>query len=107
MTKLDPLARIAQLSARLDDLKAREKVRARKADAHRKIVLGALIIKAGLADESDATILGALLTLRDRIEHYRPAFETKGREVLSADAAKRKERTPPPAASAPVDPVGA
>lgn len=59
------------------------------------------MMKAGLGDCSEATILGGLLTLAAEMDRYGAAFEKKGLQVLSADAAKRKDRTPAPPSSAP------
>lgn len=39
----------------------------RRADAHRKIKLGGLIVKAELGDEDAAVLLGALLTIRQML----------------------------------------
>jgi len=40
----------------------------RRADAHTKIKLGGLVIKAGLADLPPETLLGALLDVRDALQ---------------------------------------
>lgn len=64
---------IANATNRLAKLKAREmlaeqraktkaKSEARRADAHRKIELGGLVIAAGVADMDPAELVGALLT---------------------------------------------
>jgi hypothetical protein len=54
----------------------------RKRDAHEKITLGGLVIKAGLREEDKAFILGVLLT----------AFEQSGNQALrDAMIAKGKE----------------
>ncbi|MBB2929887.1 conjugal transfer protein TraD [Paraburkholderia silvatlantica] len=84
--KTDPMTRAAQLRAQAAQLEAKARVQQRKADAHRKIVLGALVIRAGLADLDQAALLGALLTVAnvaavpDRIERWRQA----GEEALRA-----------------------
>jgi hypothetical protein len=101
MTPAEELQKIALQRAKLDQKEALAKVRQRKADAHRKIVLGGLVLKAGLGDCSEATILGGLLTIAGEMERYGAAFEKKGQQVLAADAAKRKDRTPAPPSSAP------
>lgn len=101
MTPAEELQRIAQQRAKLDMKEAAAKERQRKADAHRKIVLGGLVLKAGLGNVSEAVLLGGLLTIAERIEQYAPSFEAKGQKVLDADASKRKERAPAPPSSAP------
>jgi len=40
----------------------------RRADAHAKIKLGGLVIKAGLADLAPETLLGALLDVREVLD---------------------------------------
>ncbi|HET9818906.1 MAG TPA: conjugal transfer protein TraD [Rhodanobacteraceae bacterium] len=58
MNRRTPQQQIAHAQALLD--RARE--RARKADAHRKIVLGGLVIAAGVDGWNEAEIVGALLS---------------------------------------------
>jgi Conjugal transfer protein TraD len=41
----------------------------RKADAYRKILLGGLLIKAGLAEQDKAVLLGGLLELAKQLQH--------------------------------------
>ncbi|WP_208449633.1 MULTISPECIES: conjugal transfer protein TraD [Burkholderia] len=82
----DPMTRAAQLRAQAAQLEAKARTQRRKADAHRKIVLGGLVIRAGLADLEPAVLLGALLTVAgaaaapDRVERWRQA----GEEALRA-----------------------
>jgi len=60
MNRRTPQQQVAHAQALLD--RARE--RARKADAHRKIVLGGLVIAAGVDEWNEAEIVGALLSAR-------------------------------------------
>ncbi len=46
----------------------RQSILDRKQDAHDKIVLGGLIVKAGLRNEDKAVILGYLLELKNQID---------------------------------------
>lgn len=57
MNRRTPQQQVAHAQALLD--RARE--RARKADCHRKIVLGGLVIAAGVDEWNPAEIVGALL----------------------------------------------
>ncbi len=80
------MTRAAQLRAQAAQLEAKARTARRKADAHRKILLGALVIRAGIANLDEPTLLGALLTVAgaaaapDRIERWRQA----GEEALRA-----------------------
>ena len=62
----------------------------RKADTHAKIVLGDLVVKAGLADEDSAVILGILVEAAAALqasdgELARGRFRHVGAAALSAD----------------------
>lgn len=56
----------------------------RKRDAHEKITLGGLIIKAGLREEDKAFILGVLLTASEQRDDsaLREAMIAKGKEAF-------------------------
>lgn len=60
MNRRTPQQQVAHAQALLG--RARE--RARKADCHRKIVLGGLVIAAGVGEWNPAEIVGALLAAR-------------------------------------------
>ena len=90
----DPIAQIEKLTQRLAQAKARQLMReaaqrtrakraqakadaeARRADAHRKIVLGGLVIAAGVDEWNPAQICGALLWAAE------VAVSTEDREAL-------------------------
>lgn len=59
---------IESLAARLRRLQAQEREARRKADAHKKIKLGGVVIAAGL-DEVDPAVLAGILT------HAKPMLE--------------------------------
>lgn len=77
----DPLTRAAQLRAQAAQLEAKARIQQRKADAHRKILLGAMVIRAGLADLDLPVLLGALLTVAgatsapERVDRWRQMGE--------------------------------
>jgi hypothetical protein len=52
---------IAALAARLSRLQAQEKAAQRRADAHRKIKLGGIVVAAGLAETDPAVLAGLLV----------------------------------------------
>lgn len=54
---------------------------ARRQDEQHKIILGSLIIKAGLRDHNRAFILGALITAAEHFDDpaFREAMTAKGR----------------------------
>lgn len=56
----------------------------RQKDAHEKILLGGLVVKAGLRDENRAFILGVLLTAAEQKdnEKLREAMIEKGRRAF-------------------------
>lgn len=58
----------------------------RKRDAHEKITLGGLVIKAGLREEDKAFILGVLLTASEQRgnQALRDAMIAKGKEAFRA-----------------------
>lgn len=58
----------------------------RKRDAHEKITLGGLVIKAGLREEDKAFILGVLLTASEQRDNHalRDAMIAKGKEAFRA-----------------------
>jgi hypothetical protein len=61
------LIRQKQVVARNELSLNRERERLRKADTRRKIQLGGLIVKAGLAEEPSSVILGLLCDARSRL----------------------------------------
>lgn len=88
---------IANATNRLAKLKAREmlaeqraktkaKSEARRADAHRKIELGGLVIAAGAADLDHAELVGALLAYQERVAKPEAAQQ---REALRARGISR------------------
>jgi hypothetical protein len=97
---------IATATDRLATLKAREllakakerakaKATARRADAHRKIALGGLVIAAGAADLDEAELVGALLAYQERVAKpeaasQRDTLRARGRAHLAARMAARK-----------------
>ncbi len=62
----------------------------RKTDTRRKIQLGGLVIKAGLENETTATILGLLLDAAENLqsknsENLRTSFKIKGDIALTRE----------------------
>lgn len=67
----------------------------RSADAHRKIVLGGLVIAAGMDDWDPAEIVGAMLAIGERVATHpqvREQLRQKGIEHLQARARNRGEK---------------
>lgn len=63
----------------------------RSADAHRKIMLGGLVIAAGVDEWDEAEIVGALLTAAERADDsIRKKLREKGIAHLEARKAARK-----------------
>jgi len=61
---------------------------ARKKDAHEKIQLGGLIVKAGLRYETRATLLGLLLDAAERLradDNERSRLRSIGERALTGD----------------------
>ncbi|ASY61384.1 conjugal transfer protein TraD [Sinorhizobium sp. CCBAU 05631] len=56
----------------------------RQKDAHEKILLGGLVVKAGLRDENRAFLMGVLLTAAEQKdnEKLREAMIEKGRKAF-------------------------
>lgn len=56
----------------------------RQKDAHEKILLGGLVVKAGLRDENRAFLMGVLLTAAEQKdnEKLRQAMIEKGRRAF-------------------------
>lgn len=72
---------------------ARDKAAERRADAHRKIELGGLVIAADAADLNPAELVGALLTyLNSRTDERAEALRKRGLDHLEAREAARKAR---------------
>lgn len=91
--------RLAKLKARELLAKAKEQAKAkaatRRADAHRKIALGGLVIAAGAADLDEAELVGALLAYQERVAKpeasgQRDMLRARGRAHLAERAAHRK-----------------
>jgi len=65
----------------------------RKADTRAKIMLGGLVVKAGLAEEDSAVILGILVQAADALagpdgERARRRFRRAGDQAFSEDVAE-------------------
>lgn len=97
--KLEQLIRQKKLKERAAKDRARKaskalETQARKADAHRKIGLGGLVIVAGVDDWNEAEIVGALLMASQRLqgenaETFRTRFREAGFAHMEARKAKR------------------
>ncbi|WP_228964217.1 conjugal transfer protein TraD [Xanthomonas codiaei] len=90
----DKLAKLKarELLARQRQL-AKDKAAERRADAHRKIELGGLVIAADAADLNPAELVGALLTyLNSRNDERAEALRKRGLDHLEAREAARKAR---------------
>ena len=68
-------------------------IQARKKDAHRKIQLGGLIVKAKLSEESTAVLLGLLLEAANELESTDAAL-CRERWRLKGDIALTNDRWP-------------
>ncbi|HDS1311574.1 TPA: conjugal transfer protein TraD [Stenotrophomonas maltophilia] len=80
-----------QRKRRRAELKQREADR--RADAHRKIELGGLVIAAGVDEWNEAEIVGALLAVSEQLAHQpqgRDRLRKKGLDHLEARAVSRK-----------------
>lgn len=80
-----------QRKRRRADLKQREADR--RADAHRKIELGGLVIAAGVDEWNEAEIVGALLAVSEQLAQQpqgRDRLRRKGLDHLEAREAARK-----------------
>lgn len=79
-----------QRKRRRAELKQREE--ARRADAHRKIELGGLVIAAAADEWDPAEIVGALLAVAEQLtpEQRRDRLRKKGLDHLEARDAARK-----------------
>lgn len=90
----DKLAKLKarELLARQRQL-TREKAAERRADAHRKIELGGLVIAAGAADLNSAEIVGVLLTyLISRNGDRAEALRKRGLDHMETRESARKAR---------------
>lgn len=72
------LIRQKQFVARNELYLNRERERLRKADTRRKIQLGGLIVKAGLAEEPSSVILGLLCDARGRLSNEKARWQDLG-----------------------------
>jgi len=63
----------------------------RKRDAHEKILLGGLVVKAGLRDEDKAVILGLLVEAAERLGdmHVREHYRLRGKAIFDNDRQTR------------------
>lgn len=69
-----------------------EKEKARKADVHRKIKMGGLVVKSGLDTLSTAELLGLLLEAKTRIEQESTCtshWQTLGDKAMLEDTEKK------------------
>ena len=86
---------VAEYAAKERERKAARKADAdkRRADAHRKIKLGGLVIVAGVEEWNEAEIVGALLAVAENFEQHperRPIFRERGISHMDAREAERK-----------------
>jgi hypothetical protein len=98
-----------QAIARFQAAQAKDRLRQRKADTRRKIILGGLVIKTHLEAFPEPVLIGAFLFLADHMKAepngaaWVKKFEARGNEVLAADAARKQTQEPAP----PSDDAGA
>lgn len=81
MTTREQIIKQTQLVARCEKSLALEKLKKRKADTRRKIELGGLVVKAGMAIYDKSILLGALEYTGDLIEqdsNYKSLFKSIG-----------------------------
>ena len=66
----------------------------RRKDAREKIMLGGLLVKAGLREEDTAVLYGAILDMRSKLQkpRSRDAYRAAGEKALQA-APKAKVKT--------------
>ncbi|MDI3258651.1 MAG: conjugal transfer protein TraD [Sinobacteraceae bacterium] len=95
--KLTPEQRLARLQERTAKLKARISKASRRSDAHRKIMLGGLLIAAGVDQWNEAAVVGALLhslaitrTNPDQMERWRQQGIT---HLQARETSRIKNRT--------------
>lgn len=91
--KLTPEQRLARLQDRAAKLKARISKDARRSDAHRKIMLGGLVIAAGVDHWNEAEICAALLGAATHAKMHPEVMErwrAQGIAHLEARAAARR-----------------
>ncbi len=87
------LKREKQRQNRLERNLTLQREQLRRADTRRKIKLGGLTIKAGLANESTAVILGLLLEAQETLnselgQQYRERWYKRGNAAFSEDVKK-------------------
>lgn len=99
LLKLERQRAIKEYAAKERERKAKrkEEADARKADAHRKIELGGLVIAAGSDGWNPAEVVGALLMVGQRLtgpdgEALRTQLRERGIAHLEAREAERKSR---------------
>jgi Conjugal transfer protein TraD len=90
VTGKNRLRRLRPLLIRLENQLGRIRMETRKQDTRNKIQLGGLVIKAGLAEEDTAVILGALALAAEALngaenELIRRRFRRVGDRVFSED----------------------
>ena len=63
----------------------------RRRDAHEKILLGGLVVKAGLRDEDKAIIMGLLIEAADRLGdmQVREQYRLRGKAIFDNDRQTR------------------
>ncbi|NSL19595.1 conjugal transfer protein TraD [Tatlockia micdadei] len=85
MDIFDEIKTQKQTIARCEKNLALERLKKRRADTRRKIELGGLVVKAGMAEYNKAIILGALVYGAEAIQnnsHYKILFNSIGNKYF-------------------------
>ena len=85
MTMLEQIKKEKQRIARCEKSLSLEKLKKRKADTRRKIELGGLVIKSGMANHNKFILLGGLKYLNNLIEQnseYITIFSQVAKDML-------------------------
>lgn len=90
MTKKTADQEIASIEAKLARLKTEKREADRRADAHRKIGLGGLIIAAGADKLNEAEIVGALQDYLDHQISRQATARERGIKTLESRAKTKK-----------------
>ena len=77
--------RLAQAKARLQSLKARESVRARKIDARRKIILGGALIDLAARDDGASAMVERLIRNLSRVQDQKAFADWDGVAAQSVE----------------------
>lgn len=90
MTVQQNIIKQEQILARCEKSLALEKVKKRRADTRRKIELGGLIIKAGMAEWDKFILLGALDYSRKLLkqDEFKNLFQITGQHLFSENTGK-------------------